>query len=91
LGTIEFDDNARLVTVGGNAGRMVELTPDWVTQMTAYINNNKPAATDPTGYNPGGCTNWGDAMRIAYQTSWKTYSSGLWVNTFPDVIILFTG
>lgn len=88
LGLLEFAQNARLVTAGGNAGVMRTLDATWVGQLNAYIENNA-TGQGAAGYLPGGCTNWGQALQLAFQTSWRQGSTAGPIAR-PDVILWFT-
>ena len=41
LGVVEFDSSARLVTTGGNSGKMAPLDSSWVAALTGYVDNTR--------------------------------------------------
>lgn len=62
----------------------------WYRQLYNYTYNLAGGGT--LGYNPGGCTNWGHAMEVAFRTQWTVFDalSSVWDPRRPDIVIIFT-
>lgn len=80
LGLIEFSSSARLVK--GPVLRSVD--PAYITELDQYVTSTSGGTS---GYNPGGCTDWGEALDMVRTTPWTITGVG---PTQPDITIFFT-
>ena len=94
LGVMQFASWAEIVRAGQRwDNQLVRVDNDWVNSLDNFIDANVVKPAGYSTYDPFGCTNWGDVLKLAHDTKWCVQSMDN-VNVCEeqplDIILFFT-